>query len=386
VPTFEELALLKSSVERSIGNWEKSLQVMQAQAQSTFDAGKSIFVRNDAWANSPMGPPGPRIEGVQNWLDKARDAVESGDHFSLRAAANTARNAWRPVASAVESAGTQVVPVLESAAESVTPTLPRVAATVEASVPAFESMAPAAQSVIQPLVAAGEQTLATVEQNPVVVPLAVAAGRAAVVGGARGVFGGWVGVAVGAALAAALAVGAYAWSNSGSGSSGPSEAVSAQAPVPAPVPAPEPPPPPPQNLLGSGEQTPPAAVVPTPNPEPPPVQTPPAPRPQPQAPTPQPQPAPAPTPQCTYPNSIGVQGGSGSLGPQGGSFTVTDPNVVLSTGGLVNCGKHYQLGFSDGSASGYDCKTSGFNYNISNSVKVGDSVSVAFRLPPNSCN
>jgi hypothetical protein len=141
-----------------------------------------------------------------------------------------------------------------------------------------------------------------------------------------------------------------------------------------------------QNLLGSGEQTPPAAIVPTPNPEPPPVQAPPAPRPQPQTPTPQPQPAPAPTPQCTYPNSIGVQGGSGSLGPQGGSFTVTDPNVVLSTGGLVNCGKHYQLGFSDGSASGYDCKTSGFNYNISNSVKVGDSVSVAFRLPPNSCN
>ena len=77
MPTFEELALLKSSVERSIGNWEKSLQVMQAQAQSTFDAGKSIFVRNDAWANSPMGPAGPRIEGVQNWLDKARDAVES---------------------------------------------------------------------------------------------------------------------------------------------------------------------------------------------------------------------------------------------------------------------------------------------------------------------
>jgi hypothetical protein len=76
------------------------------------------------------------------------------------------------------------------------------------------------------------------------------------------------------------------------------------------------------------------------------------------------------------------------LGPQGGSFTATGP-VTLSTGSLVNCGKHYQLGYSasgsSGTASGYDCKTSGFNYNLGN-VKPGDSVSVNFRLPPNSCN
>jgi hypothetical protein len=156
----------------------------------------------------------------------------------------------------------------------------------------------------------------------------------------------------------------------------------------------EPPPPPPQNLLGPGEQ--PAVPAPTPNPEPPPVQTPApiepvSPRPRSQTPPPPPQQAPAPTPQCAYPDSIQVSGGSASsLGPQGGSFTVTSPNVVLSTGGLVNCGKHYQLGFSAagsaGTASGYDCKKSGFNYNISNSVKPGDSVSVNLQLPPNTCN
>jgi hypothetical protein len=175
--------------------------------------------------------------------------------------------------------------------------------------------------------------------------------------------------------------------------------VSAQAPPaplrePEPVPAPEPPAPPPQNLLGPGEQ--PVVPAPTPNPEPP-AQTPTpqqpqAPRPRSQTPTPAPQqqPAPAATPQCAYPNGINVSGGStSSLGPQGGSFTVTSPNVVLSTGGLVNCGKHYQLAYSAGgsgaTSSGYDCKTSGFSYNISKNVKAGDSVSVNFRLPPNSC-
>ncbi len=343
----EEAQALALKVKGSIGNWEKTVQYIQSSAPGTVTDPNSPFNLH------------AKLPNIQGWLDKAKAAVETGDKWALRSAANTARDAWRPVASALQSTATRVVPA------------------AEAAIPAIESMAPAAESIVQPLVPIAEEVVATVENNPVVVPLAVAAGRAALVGGARGIFGGWVGVAIGATVAVAIAVGAYAWSNRNSGGGATSEAVSAQAPTPAPVPAPEPPPPPPQNLLGGGEQPPP----PNPVPEPSPVQAPQ----RSQTPTP---PPPAPTPQCAYPDSIGVSGGStSSLGPQGGTFTVTSPNVVLSTGGLVNCGKHYQLGYSvsDG-ASGHDCKTSGFNYDISGNVSPGKTVSVVFSLPPNSCN
>jgi hypothetical protein len=388
-----DLISLKDTVERSITNWERSLAYMQARMNAP---GYNATELSKAWANTPLGPVDEQIPRVQSWLEKAREAVATGDKWAMRSAANTARNAWRPAASALQG-GAQTLERIVPAARTMLPTLQNAAATAEANVPAIQAMVPAAESIVQPLVVAAEEAAAVVEENPLVVPLAVAAGRAAVVGGARGIFGGWAGIAIGATVAVAIAVGVYAWQHSGSGGS--SQAVSAQAPPaplrePEPVPAPEPPAPPPQNLLGPGEQ--PVVPAPTPNPEPP-AQTPTpqqpqAPRPRSQTPTPAPQqqPAPAATPQCAYPNGINVSGGStSSLGPQGGSFTVTSPNVVLSTGGLVNCGKHYQLAYSAGgsgaTSSGYDCKTSGFSYNISKNVKAGDSVSVNFRLPPNSC-
>jgi hypothetical protein len=96
---------------------------------------------------------------------------------------------------------------------------------------------------------------------------------------------------------------------------------------------------------------------------------------------------PAPATQCGFPDAIGVTGGSvSSVGGQGGSFTATSTPVVLSTGSLVNCGQHYQLGFTAGGGGyGYDCKMAGFQYDISRYVQTGDLVSVYMKLPPNPC-
>jgi hypothetical protein len=40
---------------------------------------------------------------------------------------------------------------------------------------------------------------------------------------------------------------------------------------------------------------------------------------------------------------------------------------------------------SSGTSSGNDCKTEGFDYDISAYVHVGDSVNVTLSLPPNAC-
>jgi hypothetical protein len=382
----EEIQSLVRTVDKSIDNWTKTLTYIKAQT----DPAKQALLTPDSPLN--LREMVPRIE---TWLDKARAAKDANTSWDLRAVANTARNAWRPIASAVQSSGptlTRVAAQGQSALATGRAALPA----IESLAPSLESAAPSIQSVIpsiRSLLPTGQQVVNQVRQNPATVPIAIAAGRAAVAGGARGILGGWVGVAIAATVAVAVTVGVWAWTNSGSSSSAPQD-VSA-GPSPAPVREPEPVPPPVENLLGPGGATDPGGndpLPPTPNAEPRPVpgQQSGSPSPQGQAapapsPQPQPPPPPPPTPQCQYPSSIGVSGGDvSSLGPQGGSFTATGP-VTLSTPGLVNCGQHYQLGYSTGAgSSGYDCKTSGFNFGLSN-VNAGDSVSVNFNLPPNSC-
>jgi hypothetical protein len=366
----EDVGILKSGVGRSIENWEKVLKATQEQfpqaAQRPWSP--SQFSR-DGWAPN-----------IQSWLTRAKAAVQSGDRAALTEAREMARHAWRP-ASTVMRTAVQATPTSVQLPLSFgsTPAQP---------MPFVQTFANGVRSTIQVartnLPAAARQTVEVVRRNPATVPLAVAAGEAAAVGGARGVFGGWVGVAVGATVAVAIAVGVWAWTNSGSSDAEPVSAGDA----PAQTLEPRAVPPPVENLLGPGGGVDPSnGVPPAPNAAPIPV---PAPTPTPEPPSPSqptPPPAPPPTPQCQYPGSIGVSGGSvSSLGPQGGSFTATGP-VTLSTGGLVNCGQHYQLAYSTGDgASGYDCKTSGFNYSLgSGQVQAGDSVSVNFNLPPNSC-
>jgi hypothetical protein len=118
----------------------------------------------------------------------------------------------------------------------------------------------------------------------------------------------------------------------------------------------------------------------------------------PPAPNPTPTPAQTPTPistppaQCALPSSIAVTGGDhSSLGPSGGSFTVTSTPVVLSAD-PAECGAPYKMSFSasgpSGTTFGSDCEPHSFSYNISggaNPVKVGDAVAVDLQPPPNSC-
>ncbi len=160
-------------------------------------------------------------------------------------------------------------------------------------------------------------------------------------------------------------------------------------------------------------ETPLPTPLPTPSEQTPEAQTPEAQTPVPQTPVPtpvaQPEPVPAPSPRnprrasptptptptpCALPNSIGVTGGDhSSLGPSGGSFTVTSTPVVLSAN-AVDCGDPYRLSFgasrpSGGTVSGASCHPHGdISYNISsgpNPVQVGDSVTVNLEAPPNSC-
>jgi hypothetical protein len=108
-----------------------------------------------------------------------------------------------------------------------------------------------------------------------------------------------------------------------------------------------------------------------------------------------PAPGPVVPPGCSPPDSISVQGGdTGTLPGRGGTFTVTGSSVVLSTPALTDCGQHYRLAFvSNGSSAGgathssngHDCERTGFTYDISGYVQVGDTVSVRLDLPPNDC-
>jgi hypothetical protein len=364
----DNTGVLKSMVERSIENWEKVLKSTQEMFPEAAQKPWNGFPFNrDGWAPN-----------IQSWLTRARAAVQSGDPGALAEVKEVARNAWRPASTVLRTA-VQTTPTSVQAplAFGSTPSQPM--PILQTFARGRDTIRQVAQQVPN-LIRQGTQI---VRQNPrTTVPLTVAATEAAATGGARGLLGGWVGVAVGAAVAVTVVVVIYTLTNSDDG-----QPVSA-GPPPAPVLEPRAVPPPVENLLGPGEDAidPATGVPPTPNPSPEPVPTPAAtPDPSPPPPAPTPTPNPAPTPQCQYPGSIGVSGGSvSSLGPQGGSFTATGP-VTLSTGGLVNCGQHYQLAYSTGGgSSGYDCKTSGFNYSPSN-IQVGDSVSVNFNLPPNSC-
>jgi hypothetical protein len=117
----------------------------------------------------------------------------------------------------------------------------------------------------------------------------------------------------------------------------------------------------------------------------------PAQAPQQQAPA-QPPPTSPPLPSCGFGNGISVSGGNPStLGSGGGSFTVTAIPVTISVSGVPPCGKHYRLEYSGGGAKGsYNglsaCTFDGPSVTINSQfMSVGDTVSVTFQIPPNSC-
>jgi hypothetical protein len=369
----DNTGVLKDMVQRSIDNWEKVLKATQEKFPG---AGQR------PWNGMPFNRDGWE-PNIQSWLTRARTAIQSGDPGALSEAKELARNAWRPASTVVRTAvSTNPSSVQLPLSFGSTPPQPIIST--------FARGRDTLRQVAQHVPNVVRQGTQLVQRNPTTtVPLAAAAGRAAATGAARGVLGGWVGVAVGVTVAVTIAV--VIWTVSQPDDD--AQPVSAGGP-PAQTLEPRAVPPPVENLLGPGGVPDPAgAVTPSQTPEPiAPAATPnPAPDASPASPAPPPAPNPAPTPpptpQCQYPGSIGVSGGDvSSLGPQGGSFTATGP-VTLSTGGLVNCGQHYQLAYSTGDgASGYDCKTSGFNYGISaGQIQPGDSVSVNFNLPPNSC-
>jgi hypothetical protein len=241
---------------------------------------------------------------------------------------------------------------------------------------------------------------AQVEQNA---PQILTAGAGA--GGAAAAAGwSWTAILTGTAVVILVLAGGYVLYKQATSSSSPSPSVEASPqPVgalpdpgltgetpdaPPPVQTPLPTPLPTVDAQAPETQTPePQAPSPTPVAQPEPV---PAPA---QAPPPSPSPTPTPTP-CALPNSIGVTGGDhSSLGPSGGSFTVTSTPVVLSAS-AVDCGDPYKMSFGasrpgGGTVSGASCSPHGdISYNISsgpNPVQVGDSVSVTLEAPPNSC-
>jgi hypothetical protein len=367
----ENVGVLKSGVERSIENWQKVLTATQE---------KFPTAAQRPWNGMPFNRDGWE-PNIQSWLTRAKSAMASGDPAALSEARETARHAWRP-ASTVVRAAVQATPTSVQAplAFGSTPSQP---------MPLIQTFARGRDTLVKVAAQvpnAVRQVTQVVQRNPTAtVPLAAVAGEAAVTGGARGLLGGWVGVAVGVTVAVTIAV--VIWTVTQPDDDG--QPISAGN-APAQTLEPRAVPPPVDNLLGPGESSDDPAggvVVPTPNPAPQPVPAAnPSPEPETPPPAPSPQPAPPPpTPQCQYPGSIGVSGGDvSSLGPQGGSFTATGP-VTLSTGGLVNCGQHYKLAFTTGNgASGHDCKTSGFNFSPG-VIQAGDSVSVNFNLPPNSC-
>jgi hypothetical protein len=268
-----------------------------------------------------------------------------------------------------------------------------------AQVPAIRQ---AAVPIVEVLAAEAPVIAAQIEQNA---PQLVTAGAGA--GGAAAAAGwSWTAILAGGAVVVLVLAGGYVLYKqaSSSSSSPPSVEAAPQGPGPGALPEPgltgtesEPTTstavdtPPPTN----GVETPVPAQTPTPTPTPvserEPVTT--------QAePPPAPNPAPTPTPTsqapCALPNSIGVTGGDhSSLGPSGGSFTVTSTPVVLSAD-AADCGDPYRLSFgasrpSGGTVSGASCHPHGdISYNISsgpNPVQVGDSVTVNLEAPPNSC-
>jgi hypothetical protein len=246
--------------------------------------------------------------------------------------------------------------------------------------------------------------IAQVEQNA---PQLITAGAGA--GGAAAAAGwSWTAILAGGAVVVLLAAGGYVLYKQMSGSTPSSPSVEAAPQAAAPGALPEPAltgtvattstavDAPPATTRGAETPVPAQTPVPTPSQREPvttQAQSPPTPNPA-QTPTPTPTPTAAPPAECALPGAIGVTGGDhSSLGPSGGSFTVTSTPVVLSAD-AVDCGEPYRMSFgasrpSGGTVSGASCHPHGdISYNISsgpNPVQVGDSVTVNLEAPPNSC-
>src|SRR3954465_10637426 len=143
------------SLDVAIANWVKSIQYMQ-RFQAT---GDSIVSANPTFAKSPQDYS-YAISNAQRWLEYARAAKTSGDPGAIRAAIDTARNAWRTdpatlnalrqgataivpqVAPAVEATVAETAPLageIAAVVESTLPTMGSVVSTVQTAVPAIES-------------------------------------------------------------------------------------------------------------------------------------------------------------------------------------------------------------------------------------------------------
>jgi hypothetical protein len=104
------LAMLRDSIDKSITNWATTLRILQA-------AGAEWSLPATSYANSPFDFQ-RQIPRIQAWLDNARAARAALDPVAMQQSVDTAKNAWRPVASAMQSVG----PTLQSVAPSVEPT------------------------------------------------------------------------------------------------------------------------------------------------------------------------------------------------------------------------------------------------------------------------
>ena len=377
-------------LQEAVNRWQSSINYMQQNMGNA-----NAFVgANPQFAQTPLNY-GSAVNNAQQWLDSARQALATQDQGVIRAALETSRNAWRGVdpntLAASRQAATRIVPQL-----------------VQQAVPIGEVLAAEAPAVIpqvavpigEALAAEAPVILAEVEQNaPQLVTVGTGAGGAAAAAGFS-----WTAILAGGAVVVLVLAGGYVlYKQLSKDNNTPSSSVEASPQHVGALPDPgltgdEPPPvetPLPTPLPTPSEQTP-EAQTPEPQtpvqqtPVPPPVAQPePVPAPA-QAPA---QVAPTPTPSA-LPNSIGVTGGDhSSLGPSGGSFTVTSTPVVLSAN-AVDCGDPYRLSFgasrpSGGTVSGASCHPHGdISYNISsgpNPVQVGDSVTVNLEAPPNSC-
>lgn len=380
-------------LQEAVNRWQSSINYMQQNMGNA----NAFLGANPQFAQTPLNY-GSAVNNAQQWLDSARQALATQDQGVIRAALETSRNAWRGVDPNALAASRQ-------AATGVVQQAVPIGRALTAQMPVIQQMAQQAVPIGEVLAAEAPVILAQVEQNaPQLITTGAGAGGAAAAAGWS-----WTAILAGGAVVVLLAAGGYVLykqlSKDNKASSPSVEAapldvgalpdpgLTGDEPPPVETPLPTPLPTPSEQTPSAQTpeaQTPEAQTpVPTPVAQPEPV---PGPSPPP-APNPAPTPTPTPTP-CALPNSIGVTGGDhSSLGPSGGSFTVTSTPVVLSAN-AVDCGDPYRLSFgasrpSGGTVSGASCHPHGdISYNISsgpNPVQVGDSVTVNLEAPPNSC-
>jgi hypothetical protein len=386
-------------LQEAVTRWQNSVNYMQ-QHMGTANA----FVEaNPQFAQTPLNY-GSAVNNAQQWLDSARQALATQDQGVIRAALETSRNAWRGGVdpNAIAASRQAVTRIVPQVAQQAVP----IGRMLTSQVPAIQQ---AAVPIMEVLAAEAPVIAAQVEQNaPQIVTVGTGAGGAAAAAGWS-----WTAILAGGAVVVLVLAGGYVLYRQATSSSSSAPSVQAapqgqdvgalpdpgltgdapppvQTPLPTPVPTDDPQTPdaqtPEPETPDSGTPVPPPVAQPEPvttqGQSPPEQQT---------APTPNPTPTPTP---CALPNSIGVTGGDhSSLGPSGGSFTVTSTPVVLSAD-APDCGDPYKLSFgasrpSGGTVSGSSCHPHGdISYNISsgpNPVQVGDSVTVNLEAPPNSC-